>query len=76
MVESDNAPCYGEVTPQLVGVLLDVRGEPTVTTGEIATALGLSERVARAQLEPRRQSGEICCKVHPDGQCWWFIPDN
>lgn len=63
----------GELTQETIGMLCELRGEPALSTEEVAEIACLSEICARDKLEALEGSGEVSSKQLPEGeQVWWL----
>lgn len=66
----------GEIRPEVVELLCQLRGEPALTTEEIASAIGLSKPMVRQRLEELDRRGELESKRFGCGAyTWWPTPE-
>lgn len=63
----------GEITAWGIRLLCQVRGEPALTTGEVASIGNIPRAAAVDQLEALETQGLVGSKVSEDGQQWWFV---
>lgn len=73
MGPDDMAIGRGEVTPELLALLLEVRGEFAISASEVAEILEISSQNAEQQLRRLAERDQIDCRRSNRGDSLWGV---